>query len=83
MHYKARFTEHNQPKPLSALNDPAKFDGRDRYSTTKLLDVFLAQKIAQLPKATAGGIVVNSVNPSLCQSDLAREFQGEAAARFQ
>ena len=83
MHYRARFTENNQSKPLAALNDSTKFDGSDRYSTTKLLDVFLARKIAQLPKATEGGIVVNSVNPSLCKSDLAREFQGEEATRFQ
>ncbi len=82
VHHRARFTEHNQTKPISALNDSTKFVAHDRYSTTKLLDVFLARKIAQLPKATAGGVVVNSVNPSLCQSDLGREAQGEAAARF-
>jgi len=82
VHYRASFAEHNHSKPLLALNDPTKFDGHDRYSTTKLLDVFLARKIAQLPKVTANGIVVNSVNPSLCQSDLGREFQGEDAARF-
>ena len=83
MHYSARFTEHNQPKPLLALNDSTKFDGLDRYPTTKLLDVFLARKVAQLPKVTASGVVVNSVNPSLCKSDLGREFQGEEAAKFQ
>jgi len=83
VHYRARFTEHTQPKPLSALNDSTKFDQHDRYSTTKLLDVFLARKVAQLPKVTASGVVVNFVNPSLCQSDLGREFQGEQAARFQ
>ena len=66
-----------------ALNDSTKYDGGDRYSTTKLLDVFLARKVAQLPKVTASGVVVNSVNPSLCQSDLGREFQGEEAAKFQ
>jgi NAD(P)-dependent dehydrogenase (short-subunit alcohol dehydrogenase family) len=59
-----------------------KFNGHDRYSTTKLLDVFLARKIAQLPKVAASGVVVNSVNPSLCESDLGRDLQGEAAARF-
>ena len=82
MHYRAQFTEHSRSKPISALNDPTTFNKHDRYSATKLLDVFLARKIAQLPKVTASGIIVNSVNPSLCQSDLGREAQGEEAARF-
>jgi hypothetical protein len=83
LHYRARFPESNYSKPLLALNDPTTFDAHDRYSTTKLLDVILARKIAQLPKVMASGVVINSVNPSLCKSDLGREIQGDEAARFQ
>lgn len=42
-----------------------------RYSLVKLLELFVARKIAGLPLADK--VVVNSVHPNLCKSDFGRE----------
>jgi len=70
-HYLAGFPEHTAAKPISALNDQARFRSSDRYYVTKLLDVFIVQKLARLSKAS--GIVISTVNPAFCRSDLNRE----------
>lgn len=64
----AGFPEHTAPKPISALNDQARFRSLDRYPVTKLLEIFIVQKIAKLSKAS--GIIVSTVNPAMCRSDL-------------
>lgn len=71
-HYLAAFPEHTAAKPISALNDQARFRSFDRYPVTKLLDVFMVQKLARLSRAS--GIVVSAVNPAFCRSDLNREM---------
>ena len=73
-HYLAGFPEHTAAKPISALNDQARFRGSDRYYVTKLIEVFIVQKLARLSKAS--GIVVSAVNPAFCRSDLNREVGG-------
>ena len=73
-HYVAGFPEHTAAKPINALNDQERFRGSDRYYVTKLLEVFIVQKLARLSKAS--GIVVSAVNPAFCRSDLNREFGG-------
>src|SRR5258706_15748131 len=70
--YVAAFPEHTAAKPINALNDRARFRGSDRYYVTKLLEVFIVQKIARLSKAS--GIVVSAVNPAFCRSELNREM---------
>ena len=70
-HYLAGFPEHTDAKPINALNDQARFYSADRYYVTKLLEVFIVQKLAKLSKAS--GIVVSAVNPAFCRSDLNRE----------
>ncbi|RXW18593.1 hypothetical protein EST38_g7258 [Candolleomyces aberdarensis] len=45
-----------------------------RYLDTKLLNVFFTRSLASLLKDTP--VVVNSVNPGFCYSDLARELTG-------
>lgn len=41
-----------------------------RYSFTKLLQVFIARRLATLPLAE--GVVVNAVHPNLCKTSLGR-----------
>ena len=48
------------------------FLGMERYNLTKMLDVFLAQKIATLPAAE--GIRVSSVDPGFCVSEFRVEI---------
>jgi hypothetical protein len=70
-HYYASFQERTAPKPISALNDQAKFRSLDRYPVTKLIEIFIVQKIARLSKAT--GIIVSTVNPGLCRTEIGRD----------
>ncbi|KAI5481408.1 hypothetical protein MNV49_004164 [Pseudohyphozyma bogoriensis] len=57
---------------LAALNDEDAFDGADRYMLTKLLNLFIARKLASLP--LAADVRVSMVNPGLCASELLREW---------
>lgn len=69
--YLAGFPERSAPKPISALNDQPRFRSFDRYPVTKLIEIFIVQKLARLSKAS--GIVVSAVNPAMCRSDLTRD----------
>jgi len=69
-HHLATFRERTDPQPISALNDQARFSG-DRYPVTKLIEIFIVQKIARLSKAS--GVIVSTVNPGWCRSGLLRE----------
>ena len=71
-HYLAAFPEHTAAKPITALNDQAGFRSFDRYPVTKLIDIFMVQKLARLSRAS--GVVVSAVNPALCRSDINREM---------
>ena len=68
-HYSAIFAEHTDPHPIHALNDKSRFVPSDRYNVSKLLDIYLAREIA---KRAGLNVVVNVVNPGLCDSELAR-----------
>ncbi|KAJ6620576.1 hypothetical protein B0H10DRAFT_1791582 [Mycena sp. CBHHK59/15] len=69
----AKFAEKSASNILQELNDKAKSVQKDRYATSKLLDLFLAREIAELPKAE--GVVVNVVDPGLCISELGRDVE--------
>jgi len=69
-HYFANFRERTDPKPISALNDQARFRSLDRYPVTKLIEIFIVQKIASLSKAS--GIIVSTVNPGLCRTEIGK-----------
>ena len=71
VHYMASFACRNAHGPLlKAISDQSNFSLLDQYNVTKLLDVYLAREIALLPDARS--VVVNSVNPGLCKSELRR-----------
>ncbi|KAL8280529.1 hypothetical protein RQP46_007177 [Phenoliferia psychrophenolica] len=76
VHFWSTFTQHADPHPITALNDAAHFDGKDRYNVSKLLNVFLARKLAA---AAGDDVVVNVVNPGLCHSELTRSAKGLVA----
>ncbi|KAJ7850538.1 putative short-chain dehydrogenase [Mycena leptocephala] len=76
----ASFPEKTAPNILQVLNDEGKTNAKDRYPTSKLLDLFLAREIAGLPKAQ--GVVVNVVDPGLCISELGRDMDLKPAVLF-
>ncbi|KAF6763182.1 short-chain dehydrogenase [Ephemerocybe angulata] len=68
--------------PFRLLNSPEHctqklLNSGDRYSETKLLNVFFAQSLAELLKDTP--VIVNSLNPGYCYSELRRSFSGVKA----
>ncbi|KAJ7509844.1 hypothetical protein B0H11DRAFT_1791322 [Mycena galericulata] len=78
--FMAKFPHKSAPNVLRALNDEAQCDILDQYPTSKLFNLFLARKIATLPKA--GGLVVNVVDPGLCISDLGRDLNISSAIMY-
>lgn len=74
MHLVAKFSERTLPGSiLDNLNDEKVHQSRwsDRYNTSKLLNIFLARKLAEL---AGDSIVVNVVNPGLCETELGRDM---------
>lgn len=78
--------ERHEPSIFEALkkNDKAYID--DRYSTSKLLEVFfvraLAAKMSSGPHANEK-VVLNCVNPGLCHSSLSRDITGLQSLFFE
>ena len=50
-----------------------------RYLVSKILDVFGTRAIAE---RSTQPVIINTVNPGLCYSELSREMQGWAVALF-
>ncbi|KAJ6534665.1 hypothetical protein DFH09DRAFT_1043424 [Mycena vulgaris] len=76
----ANFSEKSAMNVIKALNDEAKSNFKDRYATSKLLDLFVVREIAALPQAE--GVVVNVVDPGLCISELGRDIELKPAVLF-
>ncbi|KAI5481407.1 NAD(P)-binding protein [Pseudohyphozyma bogoriensis] len=73
VHIWAAFKEKAAPGSiLATLNDEKKFAANDRYFLTKLLDLFIARKLATLPLAS--DVRISVVNPGMCASELLREM---------
>ena len=58
VHFSAKFIERNSDKVIAALNDETRFDGGDRYNTTKLLNIYSGRELAHLG---GNNVVVNVV----------------------
>ncbi|KAF3911322.1 hypothetical protein ABW21_db0205175 [Orbilia brochopaga] len=59
---------------LNALNDRKTSENFDKYPTSKLLEVFIVRQLAKwVDRNMQGEVIVNCVNPGLCNSDLNRE----------
>ncbi|KAE9963415.1 hypothetical protein BLS_009319 [Venturia inaequalis] len=73
VHFISSLSEKSSPRILDALNDPNNF-GPARYTTSKLLEIlfvrYLTSHQAAGPKYP---VVINTVTPGFCQSELARD----------
>lgn len=69
------FEERHSESILNAVGRREGFDGNPvRYYTTKLLQLYVAREIACLvTKRYGSAVVVNSVNPGYCRTELLRE----------
>ena len=71
-HRHAKFPQQSAPHSLNALNEETQFEYRDRYLTTKLLDIVITRQLAENQMFKNGNVVLCSLTPGLCRSDLMR-----------
>jgi retinol dehydrogenase-12 len=72
VHGLAKFPERNTPEIFQALNNPNQYLQGDRYNVTKMLDLLLTRQLAKSP-AVDPDVIVCSVNPNFCKSELMRD----------
>jgi NAD(P)-dependent dehydrogenase (short-subunit alcohol dehydrogenase family) len=72
----AKFTERKLPagEIIAALNDESKYNGADRYATTKLIGLLWAKELAN--RIEKEEIVVNAPNPGFCKTSLMNDSSG-------
>ncbi|KAG4434266.1 hypothetical protein IFR05_010256 [Cadophora sp. M221] len=82
LHKSAKFAERKEPSIFEALKKNNKAYIADRYSTSKLLELFLVRSIAAAmaegPHA-AEPVIINCVHPGLCHSELDNKAEGMAS----
>ncbi|THV54125.1 hypothetical protein BGAL_0034g00460 [Botrytis galanthina] len=81
LHCIAKFKERKEKDIFKALNNEKTSElDLERYSTTKLLQVFgvreLAQKLTRDPESVSPSVIVNCLTPGACKSDFFRENKG-------
>ncbi|MDI1487586.1 MAG: hypothetical protein OHK93_006856 [Ramalina farinacea] len=83
VHELTELPQRKEEKILDACNDEGRNEMGDRYNVTKLLQVFLARALAsRLPQNNSSSptITLNYLTPTLCHSDLGRDFGSLYAA---
>lgn len=76
LHTMAKFNERKLPtgEIIAALNDESKYNGQDRYGTSKLIGLLWAKELAK--RVEKDEIVVNAPNPGFCKTGLMKESSG-------
>jgi retinol dehydrogenase 12 len=77
VHMWATFKEQSAPNIIKAMDEKSSFSAPERYHATKLLNVLWARELAE--KVAGEEVIINTVNPGLCMSELHRE---ETSAGF-
>jgi len=71
VHGLTKFPQWKEPHIFDALDVESKTALRERYPTSKLLEVLIVRQIA--PQLEGSGVIINMLNPGLCHSELARD----------
>ncbi|KIW31656.1 uncharacterized protein PV07_03268 [Cladophialophora immunda] len=71
VHGWSKFEEWKEPHIFETLDAEKTAKMKERYQTSKLLEVLTVRQIA--PKLVGSGVILNCLNPGLCHSELARE----------
>ncbi|KAK0130412.1 hypothetical protein ONS96_000932 [Cadophora gregata f. sp. sojae] len=79
VHENAKFAERKESSIFEALKKNNQAYINDRYNTSKLLEVLLVRSISaamkQSPNASTP-VILNTVNPGLCHSELDKDIEG-------
>lgn len=71
LHYEAKLPVNPEHDILPALNAKGGFEGVQRYMQTKLLEVLFVRSLSEHVERTApGSVLINSVNPGFCHSNV-------------
>ncbi|CCA72831.1 related to short-chain dehydrogenase/reductase family protein, putative-Penicillium marneffei [Serendipita indica DSM 11827] len=81
VHYMASLNDRKEANIFQALNREDRFDGAARYQDSKLIEVLLTRFLAKQSKFSleSTGVVMCTVNPGLCYSELGRFMKGPMA----
>jgi retinol dehydrogenase-12 len=79
-HFFVPFKERSAPNILARMDAPETFEVPWRYNLSKLLEVFWIRELASRTKSVE--VVINTVNPGLCWSQLHREDSTTALWMF-
>lgn len=71
IHKQSKFPEWKQPNTFDALADESRARLGERYPTRKLLEILIVRQIA--PRLAGSGVILDTVNPGLCHSELVRD----------
>ena len=71
VHGWTKFPEQSEADIFRALNSESEKSMKERYPTSKLLEVLVVRQIA--PKLAKSKVTLNLLNPGLCHSELARD----------
>lgn len=71
----ASFKERKAPdgQLFATLSDKSKANMSDRYNVSKLLEIFIVKQMAAMFPLSSSKVIVNSVAPGFCHSELTRE----------
>ena len=73
-HFFVDFDERTAPQGIfNRLNEKSSFDPGTRYPTSKLLGIYIVREMAAKKPADTYPVTINTPNPGLCQSELARD----------
>ena len=71
VHAWSKLPEWKKPNTFDALDDESTSNIRERYPTSKLLEILVVRQMA--PRLESSGVIQNILNPGLCHSELARD----------
>lgn len=78
VHFLTKLPERREKSIFDTLNNEKTARMSDRYNASKLLEVLSCREIASNHPVSQLHVVLNFVNPGLCDSELARELDGTA-----
>ncbi|EJD41522.1 NAD(P)-binding protein [Auricularia subglabra TFB-10046 SS5] len=76
MHQYTSFPERKAAHVFDELNNRERARMLDRYSVSKLIQLFAVRELAALTRDSQPFVAVNALNPGLCYSDLDRNAKG-------
>ncbi|KAL1965183.1 hypothetical protein VTN77DRAFT_5937 [Rasamsonia byssochlamydoides] len=78
-HTYTAFPERKTPNALATLNDEKTANMYERYPVSKLLQLLAAREIAERTANTNPFVIINTLSPGLCYTDLNRNAEGMTA----